>query len=88
MCATEFASTETSTIAVDGHDYILRYTHHDRRCVVSCADTQEPVGHIETSPCGEYFIVENYDNPLGMSEHHHINSVGFVDLAYSMLAGQ
>lgn len=86
MCSTQFAATETTTVTMDGHDYIVRHDAAARRHVVSCAHTQETAGCASYSPCGDYFIVESYDNPLGMAEHHHVNSATLEDIIYSLLA--
>lgn len=87
MCATEFAATETTTFTLDGHDYIVRHDTAKRRHTISCAYSQETLGHITESECGEYFIVENYNNPIGMGEHHHVNSATPEDLAHSLISG-
>lgn len=72
-------------LTMDGHDYDLHQTRHT--VTIMCSHTMEIVGTVEVSPCGEYFIAEAHDNPLGMASHHHVNSTTLEDAARSVIAG-
>lgn len=76
------------TMTFDGHDYTLRVDALTHTTTLLDSDNT-PIGTIETSPCGEYFVAQlsSDRNPLGMASHHHINGTTLEEVAQSLIAG-
>lgn len=74
------------SMSFDGHEYTLRVDAQTRTTTIICANTQDHIGTIETSPCGEYFIASAAANPLGMASHHHMNGTTLEEVACSVIS--